>query len=427
MSIPLDRLYHYIEDIAEEIYGNPVIIYRFYPHGSKKLEDLMPLRNYSWQENNLFPAIYCNDQEPLDYNFYENYNMVVSSNKWLDLIDSLSVGRHKKNMKLEPTIYDQSLLLHSEQRSKELLKYKNNHWETVYYWNHALLALDWFRYAKHIKIKRIPTKKFLMYNRAWSGTREYRLKFADLLIDYKLFELCQTSVSFVDQNIHYKNHKFTNTDWQPSHKLENYFTCNNTSSTSSADFTIEDYANTDIEIVLETLFDDDRLHLTEKSLRPIACGQPFILAATHGSLEYLRRYGFKTFSGIIDESYDLIKDPVCRLHAIVQSMEQINNWSDVEQQRKMMQLQDIANYNRKHFFSNKFFNQIINELAENISTSLDNFKSTKSSKNWIQRWKKLMSYQDVRNFLESNQQSNWVTRNQFDTVYKEAKKLLTYT
>ena len=118
MSIPLDRLYHYIEDLAEQIYGSPIIIYRFYPHGSKKLEDLMPLRNYSWQENNLFPAIYCNDQEPLDYNFYENYNMVVSSNKWLDLIDSLSVGRHRKNMKLIPTIYDQSLLLHSEQRSK---------------------------------------------------------------------------------------------------------------------------------------------------------------------------------------------------------------------------------------------------------------------------------------------------------------------
>jgi hypothetical protein len=33
MSIPLDRLYHYIENIAKEIRGDDVLIYRFYPHG----------------------------------------------------------------------------------------------------------------------------------------------------------------------------------------------------------------------------------------------------------------------------------------------------------------------------------------------------------------------------------------------------------
>jgi hypothetical protein len=48
--------------------------------------------------------------------------------------------------------------------------------------------------------------------------------------------------------------------------------------------------------------------LTEKALRPIACGQPFILAATPGSLQYLRSYGFKTFSGYIDETYDTIQE-----------------------------------------------------------------------------------------------------------------------
>jgi hypothetical protein len=35
MSIPLDRLYHCIEDVANNIFGN-VVIYRFYPHGLKK-------------------------------------------------------------------------------------------------------------------------------------------------------------------------------------------------------------------------------------------------------------------------------------------------------------------------------------------------------------------------------------------------------
>ena len=40
MNIPLDRLYHYIRDIAKEIYGDRIIIYRFWPHGSKNINDL---------------------------------------------------------------------------------------------------------------------------------------------------------------------------------------------------------------------------------------------------------------------------------------------------------------------------------------------------------------------------------------------------
>ena len=267
MSIPLDRLYHYIEDIAEEIYSNPIIIYRFYPYGSKKLEDLTPLKYISWTELSLIPGIYCNDQEPLNFDFYKNYQLYYN-NTFFNIEQSLPGIRKRKNLG-DFNMYDQSILLHSECRSKNLETYQQNQYITVYYWSHALLALDWFRYAEDAVIKQTPTKKFLIYNRAWAGTREYRLKFADLLIDYDLINQCQTSVAFNDQNVYYKNYQFNNIKWQPLHRLENYFDLNNTPSTSSADFTIEDYENTDIEVVLETLFDDDRLHLTEKSLRPM--------------------------------------------------------------------------------------------------------------------------------------------------------------
>ena len=40
MSIPLDQLYHYIENVAQEIYSDRIIIYRFYPHGSKNINNL---------------------------------------------------------------------------------------------------------------------------------------------------------------------------------------------------------------------------------------------------------------------------------------------------------------------------------------------------------------------------------------------------
>ena len=428
MSIPLDRLYNYIESIAEEIYGNTIVIYRFYPYGSKKLKDLIHLKFFTWQERSIFLNIYCNDQEPLNYEYYENHQLYhgapASRSAWNRILEALSIAP-RQNLKND-NIYDKVLLLHSEQRSKNLEMYQHDNFIPVYYWNHAILALDWFRYANHVVIKKtLLTKKFLIYNRAWAGTREYRLKFADLLIDYKLFNQCQTSVAFYDQNVYYKNHQFNNKKWQPLHRLENYFDLNNTPSTSSADFTIEDYENTDIEVVLETLFDDDRLHLTEKSLRPIACGQPFILAATPGSLKYIRSYGFKTFDNIIDESYDLIEDPATRLQAIILSMQKIANWTDDERHYKISQLQQIAAFNRKHFFSSKFFNQVVTELKENLSIALTKFKNTKSSNHWVSQWNELLSHQSVRDLLESNQDIAFPTTHQFDIVYKSAIKYST--
>jgi hypothetical protein len=419
MSIPLDRLYHYIKTISEEIYGTPVIIYRFYPHGSKKLEDLVPLKYYSWQDLSTTIGVICNDQEPLDYLFYKNYNYNNNHSEFYELCKSLSAlpETNFKNF----GIYNQSILLHSEKRSKNLQEYQQNQYIPIYYWNHAILSLDWFRYANHIQISKNPTKKFLIYNRAWSGTREYRLKFADLLVEYNLLDHCQTSVGFTDQNIHYTKHKFHNANWQPQHALENYFNPNLTASTNSADFSIEDYTNTDIEVVLETLFDDDRLHLTEKSLRPIACGQPFILAATHGSLEYLQSYGFKTFDTVFDESYDAIEDPKKRLQAIVLLLQQIANWNDLERSYKMNQLQQIADFNREHFFSNNFFNQVINELKENVKSAFNTFQSTKNCTHWLSRWDQLLMHQSVIDFLENNQIDFLPTKTQLKIVYEKAK------
>jgi hypothetical protein len=121
--------------------------------------------------------------------------------------------------------------------------------------------------------------------------------------------------------------------------------------------------------VLETLFDDSRSHLTEKSLRPIACGQPFILAATAGSLEYLRSYGFKTFSSVFDESYDSIKDPMARLGAIVNLMNNIKN--SPRRLEMYTQLQAIADFNQRRFFSAEFHQQVVDEFKQNFSSGFN--------------------------------------------------------
>ena len=73
MNIPLDRLYHYINTQAQAVYGDSVIIYRFWPHGSKKLQNLEPIeKNYDWFARQTSPQILCHDQEPLDYDYYDH-------------------------------------------------------------------------------------------------------------------------------------------------------------------------------------------------------------------------------------------------------------------------------------------------------------------------------------------------------------------
>jgi hypothetical protein len=294
-------------------------------------------------------------------------------------------------------IYDKCVLLHSEKRSTNLELYCNNQYISSYYWSHAFIALDWFRYAKHVKLKKNQkTKTFLIYNRAWSGSREYRLKFADLLVDQGLVNNCLTSVGFVDNNLHYNQHAFVNHQWQPQNHLENYFKENQTTSCYSADFDMSDYNSTLFEVVLETLFDDTRIHLTEKILRPIAVGQPFILCSTHGSLEFLKQYGFKTFSSVFDEHYDTIVDPYQRLTAVVKLMKQIATWDSATQHVKIKQIQDIVNHNQTHFFSKDFFDQIDNELKTNLYSAFTQVEKTNTSTRYINLRKSLSTATEFR-------------------------------
>ena len=410
MSIPIDRLYQYIESVADENCNTRLVIYRFWPNGSKKIEDFLHLRPLiTWQDNMIRPHLYCNDQEPLNFNLYQNLTR-PGQHQFKQLLDKHGFQRDT-NLRLDFDIYDQSLLLHSEKRSGDLEKYQNHQFIPVYYWSHAVIAQDWFRFAKYTNQKKNVVHKFLIYNRAWSGTREYRLKFAEKLVDSSLVEHCKTSVNPVEPElkIHYNNHKFKNSMWKPSINLENYFTTSDAQSHYSADFDIEDYEKTDIEVVLETLFDDQRLHLTEKVLRPIACGQPFILAGTHGSLQYLKEYGFKTFDQVWDESYDQETNAQDRLNAIIAVMEDISGWNAETRHTKMIQAQEIADYNKKHFFSENFFNQIVDELEINLCQAIKNLEDTNTSSTWLERWKDFMYIEEIKSYVTQNDNKNYPT------------------
>ena len=317
--------------------------------------------------------------------------------------------------------------MHSEKRSHNLEKYQaDDELIPVYYWSHAVIAQDWFRYAKHETFQKNAKKTFLIYNRAWSNTREYRLRFTDLLVKNNLLLHCQTSCNIVDPDlhIHYTDHTFKNPQWRPTNMLENFLQPTTADANSSADFNTVDYNSTEIEVVLETLFDDDRLHLTEKSLRPIACGQPFILAGTHGSLEYLRSYGFKTFDSVWDESYDQITDPEERLTAVVDLMRQISTWDESTKKKKLSQAQTIADYNQQWFFSQEFFDLVVNELKINLKLAFDKLEQCNNYKPWIDRWSHLKSYPEITEYLKNNQNLQLPTTDSVDQTILIAQNRL---
>ena len=62
MSVPLDRLYHFLEDQISD----DVLIYRWYPHGSKKIEDIQievlekNIDKINWSNLCNLSCVYCN-------------------------------------------------------------------------------------------------------------------------------------------------------------------------------------------------------------------------------------------------------------------------------------------------------------------------------------------------------------------------------
>ena len=387
MSIPLDRLYHYIQDVAEQTHGDCILIYRFNPHGSKNIEDLTPMQQQYDLLNIFWPQIYCYDQEPLDYDHYQAGTHTELARDFQKRYQEELPLFHGYNLRVRVfNIYDKCLLLHSEKNSPEVAKYQASQFIPVYYWAHAVIALDWFRYAQHVDI--VPAadpKLFLVYNRAWAGTREYRIKFAELLQKNNLLDHCVTAFNSVDPDsgTHYRDHVFKNAAFEPE-EIDDCLPSTQAAATASADFDMQDYAGTQFEVVLETLFDDVRIQLTEKILRPIACGHPFILAATPGSLQYLRSYGFQTFDGVVDESYDLETDPSNRLELIIAAMKQIAAWSPEQQKINREKIKQIVQHNKQHFFSAGFFQSIVDELQHNLRSALTELETTNTGSRLIQ-------------------------------------------
>lgn len=390
MYIPLDNLYHWIRGIASE----PVSIYTFSPHGSKNITDLCMLSREDLSA--VLPEIVCHDQEPLDYTNCQSSDMFTlwlhrrKNNPEWAIYDVVvkefscyyqDLGFYTALRVLKPhSIFDRYILLHSEKNSEDVERLSDAA-EPVYYWCHGVIARDWYRFAQHDAILSKPpthTKTFLIYCRAWTGSREYRLKFLDLLVAQDLLPACRVSVLHQDRHHNLKTYQCADPELQPTNidgllKIDK----NCYPAAASADYNPTDIVETDISIVLETVADDSKIHLTEKTLRPIACGHPFMLSAGPGALEYLKSYGFRTFAPWIDETYDQEVNTVQRLELITKEMHRIENLDLSQKNQMIVEIKKIADYNKQHFFSDQFANHLKDELTHNLNCAIGKIKITK--------------------------------------------------
>ena len=378
-----------------------MLIYVWRPHGSKKLDNLTILDAsiQNWFDKMTTPLIIMHDQEPLHFDlwsadeFAQRWENEIVQKKLTSDHQNPERVAYQTNLGLRGAVfpssnlYDYVMIAHSEQNSDQIKQYENHGFLPVYYWSHALIAVDWFRYAQHDPLLDYAHEyidhDFLIYNRAWTGSREYRLTFIDLLSASGMAHKCLITFSPIDDNKHYTDHQFKNTALSITNtRLHEMFAPNQHSSSASADYNSVDYHQSGIEVVLETLFDDTRWHLTEKTLRPIACGKPFMLAATPGSLQYLKNYGFETFSKYINEDYDLIVNPRDRLQAIVAEMTRIAELS-IEQKSKLLKnLHVIAKRNQQRFFSLEWQHSIEQEFYHNLDHAMTTMNKNCTGKYW---------------------------------------------
>jgi len=336
--------------------------------------------------------IFFYDQEPLLKNIFDQYFSIfyfpnqydlnylckaISTNTLpygipLDTTDAIEY--HKNNL---DALYKKPIVVTSEYSKLTddyTIKYNAS---KLYYFFHGFAALDWYRsfYALNYnkQVFQSYTYDYITFNRLVSNDRSYRCYFVSQLAAEMLLEHGQVSFGLATEQASWQE-EISNPNTKLSAKAINHIKLHlpstpliidNEHILGSASADIPRCANDSFwHIVTETVFYYDKLHLTEKIFKPIVMKQPFMLLAAPGNLAYLKSYGFKTFEGIIDESYDSIQDNDLRTEAVVQQLAWYCSLSAEEKRSVIEAIAPIVEYNFHHFYG-EFKHIITSELLDN--------------------------------------------------------------
>lgn len=118
---------------------------------------------------------------------------------------------------------------------------------------------------------------------------------------------------------------------------------------------VDVYNSSWYSIVAETTQYNDHNQYTEKVAKPIVAGRPFVVFAGQYYLQNLRKLGFKTFSSVIDESYDLVENSNDRWQ---QGWNQVEQLCKLNPQQVYSALESVLEHNRRHFIETDWHAEI---------------------------------------------------------------------
>lgn len=115
------------------------------------------------------------------------------------------------------------------------------------------------------------------------------------------------------------------------------------------------YLNSFVSVVSEARYQDSEktVFLSEKTFKPIACQQPFIILGNKHSLKELRKLGYKTFPNFINESYDNYSN-LERLYGVLDAIREINSRNNLLEWLSWSK--HIVEHNYRVLEYNSFFN-----------------------------------------------------------------------
>lgn len=129
---------------------------------------------------------------------------------------------------------------------------------------------------------------------------------------------------------------------------------------------IEMYNNCYFNLVVETdIMQKDSFFITEKTMKAIITGIPFVIISTPFFLKNLQSLGFRTYNTLWDESYDNETGPYTRIDKIAHLLNQLGSF---DWQASRFQLQEIANHNLRNLLNS---NTILNDFFEKFEHTIE--------------------------------------------------------
>lgn len=336
-------------------------------HLIKNLNNFYLFINYSNEgtlDTNFFEVIYRDAEEfgiPFEKIIFciSDYDIQKNFNNWYAAYKQRPQNIDKDIPKIKVLYHTWSL----KDKAKEFRHILNNERTTFNNNSNKCSVVN----KKEVTEDIIRPYKFLMLNRR---LRPHRL-YATLMFS-KLNILNQFSISYDLNNLVVYN--FEDTGMYATAHLRNeipyetmkseYEKLKKTEPVKTVDFhdlekvwgfNFEDkkaYLQSYIHITPETNFFENGGYFSEKTWKPMGHLQPFIFMGPANGLKEIRKFGFKTFSPFIDESYDDEVDNAKRFVMIINEIERLSKLPIEEIHRWYHSIfQDVLVHNQDVFLS----------------------------------------------------------------------------